>query len=150
MDVDATALEGYVREAMHLAREAALAGDGPFGAVLVDERGVIVERERNRVAEHANPLAHAEMNAIRALCRRLNTQTLSGYSLYTNAAPCPMCFSAMVIVGITRLGFGAPRAAGTFPDIGIAELANRSGTRRIEVHDGILRHEAVAQLSHLA
>ncbi|WBQ03893.1 nucleoside deaminase [Kribbella sp. CA-293567] len=143
-------LESYVREAMQLAERAAKMGSRPFGAVLVDAAGEVVARDRNRVAELADPLAHAEVNLIRAQCRATDTLTLAGFGIYTNAEPCAMCFSAMVNVELAVLGYGAPREPGTFPDIGIEELSSRSGPQRIEVHAGVLRAEAEAQRDRLA
>ncbi|WP_162605488.1 deaminase [Jiangella ureilytica] len=141
--------ESHVREAMRLAEEAAAAGNRPFGAVVVDAHGVVVVRERNRVAEWRDPLAHAEINAIRAACRAAGTVTLTGFRLYTNAAPCAMCLSAMVIAGIAVVGYGAPREPGTVPAVGVAELASRSGPNRIEIQSDLVRAEAVAQLKRL-
>jgi tRNA(Arg) A34 adenosine deaminase TadA len=78
--------------------------------------------------------------------RRRRTLTLDGLGLFTNAAPCAMCVAAMVTAGIAVLGFGAPRAAGTWPDVGVGELVRRSGPRRIEVYSGLLLDETAAQL----
>ena len=59
-----------MQEALALAEEAALAGEIPIGAVVVDREGRIIGRGRNR-REEGDPLAHAEMLAKigRASCR---------------------------------------------------------------------------------
>ena len=68
---------------------------GPFGAVIVKD-GEIVSSSHNTVIESNDPTAHAEVNAIRSACKKLNTHDLSGCILYTSAEPCPMCLSAII------------------------------------------------------
>ena len=68
---------------------------GPFGAVIVKD-GEIISSAHNTVIENNDPTAHAEVNAIRKACEKLNTHDLSGCKLYTSAEPCPMCLSAII------------------------------------------------------
>ena len=68
---------------------------GPFGAVIVKD-GEIISSSHNTVIESNDPTAHAEVNAIRKACQKLNTHDLSGCILYTSAEPCPMCLSAII------------------------------------------------------
>ena len=68
---------------------------GPFGAVIVKD-GEIISSAHNTVIERNDPTGHAEVNAIRKACEKLNTHDLSGYVLYTSAEPCPMCLSAII------------------------------------------------------
>ncbi|MDD8016577.1 MAG: nucleoside deaminase, partial [Acidobacteriota bacterium] len=69
-----------------------LAG-GPFGACIVKD-GRVVATARNTVLKN-DSTAHAEVNAIRKACRKLDTFDLSGCEIYSTAEPCPMCFSAI-------------------------------------------------------
>lgn len=68
---------------------------GPFGAVIVKD-GEIISFAHNTVIESKDPTAHAEVNAIRKACEKLNTHDLLGCVLYTSAEPCPMCLSAII------------------------------------------------------
>jgi tRNA(Arg) A34 adenosine deaminase TadA len=69
---------------------------GPFGAVVVDTKTQsIVACSSNSVTTQNDPTAHAEVNAIRAACKKLNKFDLSGHSMYTSCEPCPMCFGAI-------------------------------------------------------
>jgi tRNA(Arg) A34 adenosine deaminase TadA len=69
-------------------------GDGgPFGAAIVKNEEII-SSAHNNVISHHDPIAHAEINAIRQACAKLGTEKLSGYTLYTSAEPCPMCLAA--------------------------------------------------------
>lgn len=72
---------------------------GPFGAVIVKD-GEIISSAHNTVIESNDPTAHAEVNAIREACKKLNTHDLSGCVLYTSAEPCPMCLSAIIWANI--------------------------------------------------
>lgn len=68
---------------------------GPFGAVVVKNQSIIATGH-NTVIESKDATAHAEINAIRNACQVLNTNDLSGCTLYVNAEPCPMCLSAII------------------------------------------------------
>lgn len=61
-----------MHEALALARQAAEAGDVPVGAVVLDAAGRIIGRGCNTREAHGDPLAHAEILAIREA-----TQTLA-------------------------------------------------------------------------
>jgi tRNA(Arg) A34 adenosine deaminase TadA len=81
---------------------------GPFGAVVVrDSR--IVGRGWNQVTSTNDPTAHAEVAAIRAACRRLETFQLDDCELYTSCEPCPMCLAAIYWARIKRVYFGNTR-----------------------------------------
>ena len=56
--------EGYMRQALDLAREAAARGEVPVGCVIV-QGGRVVGRGRNRREEKQHTQSHAEMEAIR-------------------------------------------------------------------------------------
>jgi len=75
---------------------------GPFGAVIVKD-GKIISKAHNTVIENFDPTAHAEVNAIREACKKLNTHDLSGCTLYASAEPCPMCLSAIIWANIKEV-----------------------------------------------
>ncbi len=79
---------------------------GPFGAVIVDEKGIIIANGNNRVLKNNDPTAHAEIVAIRNACEKLGTYDLSGCTLYTSCEPCPMCLSAIIWANIKTVYFG--------------------------------------------
>ena len=65
--------EKFMREAIRLAVENVKQGTGgPFGAVVVKE-GKIIAACANTVTPDCDPTAHAEVNAIREACRKLDT-----------------------------------------------------------------------------
>ena len=67
---------------------------GPFGAIVV-KNGEIVGVGQNHVTRLNDPTAHAEIQAIREACQRLNTFQLDDCELYTSCEPCPMCLGAI-------------------------------------------------------
>lgn len=104
-----------MQAALEEARFAALRGEVPIGALLVDSRsGEIVVRAGNRGIEHADPTAHAEIQVIRAMCERLGVQRLPEFDLYITLEPCPMCAAAISFARIRRLVYGAhdPKSGG--------------------------------------
>lgn len=68
---------------------------GPFGAIVVDKNGTVIGQGFNSVTSTNDPTAHAEIVAIRAACKHLNSFQLTGCTIYTSCEPCPMCLSAI-------------------------------------------------------
>ncbi len=78
---------------------------GPFGSVIVKD-GKVIGRGHNCVlAKHA-PTCHGEMEAIRDAAANLGTHDLRGCTLYTTAAPCPMCRGAILWANIHEVYYG--------------------------------------------
>lgn len=79
---------------------------GPFGAAIIDKNGNIISVSSNTVLRDNDPTAHAEVNAIREACKKINSYDLSECILYTTAYPCPMCLSAIIWANIKKIYFG--------------------------------------------
>ncbi len=109
-----------MRRALAAAREAALAGEVPVGAVVArgDEILAVAANERE---SSADPTAHAELLALRRAAARLSSWRLAGCTLYATLEPCPMCAGAAHAARISRLVYAAPDpkagAAGTLYDL---------------------------------
>jgi tRNA(adenine34) deaminase len=130
----------YLRQALHLAREAAAAGEVPVGAVVACE-GVVVGTGANRTVRDSDATAHAEMLAIRAASRALGRWRLDGCTLYVTLEPCAMCAGAIVLARVDRVVFGAwdPKAgmAGSVGDL----LRHPRLNHRPEVSAGAMEDE---------
>ena len=98
--------EGFMREALKLAREAERAGEVPVGAVVV-VGGEVIGRGRNAPVAQNDPTAHAEMVALREAAATLGNYRLEGSTLYSTLEPCVMCAGALVAARVERLVFGA-------------------------------------------
>lgn len=102
--------EGYMNEALRLAREAAAAGEVPVGCVIAGPDGRVIGRGRNRREENADATAHAEIEAIREACAALGDWRLEGCRLYVTLEPCPMCAGAIINARVPALFYGAREA----------------------------------------
>ncbi|WP_342151366.1 nucleoside deaminase [Methylorubrum sp. SB2] len=93
--------EGYLREAVEIARANVAEGGRPYGAVIV-RGGEVVARAANGIHVSHDPSDHAEMAALRAASRKLGTPKLDGCIVYASGQPCPMCHAAMRLAGVER------------------------------------------------
>ena len=125
--------------------EAAAAGaaqEVPVGAVLVDGDGQIVAAAGNRVERDHDPMAHAEMLALREGAARLGQKRLDGCDLYVSLEPCPMCAAAISLAHIRRLYFAAYDPKGGGVEHGARIFDQPSCQHRPEVYGGIAEREA--------
>ena len=97
--------EGYMRQALDLAREAAECGEVPVGCVIV-QGDRVVGRGRNRREEKQHTQSHAEMEAIRQANEALVSWRLDECTLYVTLEPCPMCAGAILNARIPRVYYG--------------------------------------------
>lgn len=122
-------------------------GDVPVGAVILDPHGACIAVGHNKRGEDADPLAHAEIVAMRAASIRLDTWNLSGCTLVVTLEPCPMCAGAAVMAHIRRIVFGAwddkLGACGSVWDIPRDPHVGRTS----EVYGGVLAKEGSAILT---
>src|SRR5437899_218324 len=134
--------EGFMLQALELARQAEANGEVPVGAlVLVD--GEVCGRGFNSPIRSSDPTAHAEIMALREAAGRLQNYRLETATLYATLEPCVMCAGALVAARIQRLVFGARdlRFGGVRSKFRLAdsELLNH----RIEVVEGVLASECL-------
>ena len=78
---------------------------GPFGACIVKD-GKIIGRGSNHVLKNNDPTAHAEIMAIRDVCKNIGSYDLTGCEIYTSCYPCPMCLSAIMLANIKVIYYG--------------------------------------------
>jgi tRNA(adenine34) deaminase len=137
----------FMRIALAEARTAALHGDVPVGAVVVDARGNEVARGHNRREADADPVAHAEVVAIRRAAESLGTWRLEGCTLFVTLEPCAMCAGALVNARIARLVYGArdPKAGAVETLFRIADDPRLN--HRVFISGGVLAEDAAALLT---
>jgi tRNA(adenine34) deaminase len=97
---------GWMARALEQARTAALRGEVPVGAVLVRD-GRLLAEAGNRTVSHADPTAHAEVEALRRGAARIGDWRLSGTTLYVTLEPCTQCAGALVLARVDRVVYGA-------------------------------------------
>ncbi|EKN63484.1 nucleoside deaminase [Schinkia azotoformans] len=92
----------FMKRAVELAVINVNEGGQPFGAVLVKNNEVVTEGV-NELHKTYDVSGHAELIAIRRAQAQLQTNNLSGYTMYASGEPCPMCLTAMYFAGIEEV-----------------------------------------------
>ncbi|WP_218083043.1 nucleoside deaminase [Anthocerotibacter panamensis] len=93
--------------ALEEAREAALHGDVPVGAVLLDGQRRLLVADHNRRECDQDPTAHAEILVLRRAAQALGRWRLNDCTLYVTLEPCPMCAGAILQARLGLLVYGA-------------------------------------------
>lgn len=117
---------------------------GPFGAVVV-YKGKIIGEGTNLVTSNNDPTAHAEVEAIRAACKTMNTFDLSGAVIYTSCEPCPMCLSAIYWARLDKIYYANTRTDAAqikFDDDLIYNEIPKEPNKRKIPSEQVLHHEA--------
>ncbi len=97
-----------MRRALELARAASALGEVPVGCVIYETAtGRVVGEGFNRRESDNDPIAHAEILAIRAAAHTVNDWRLNACTLVVTLEPCTMCAGAIVNARLGRLVFGA-------------------------------------------
>ena len=96
-----------MRLALGEAAQAAMLGEVPVGAVVVQD-GVVLGSGGNRRESAQDPTAHAEIIALREAARARQSWRLCDATLVVTQEPCPMCAGALVNARIRRVVYGCP------------------------------------------
>ncbi len=99
--------KSLMQEALKLAKEAAIKGDVPVGALVVDDLGTIIGIGGNLREQDNDPTAHAEIVAIRNAASKIGNYRLDDLTMVVTLEPCGMCAGAIAQSRIKRLVFGS-------------------------------------------
>ncbi|WJG69196.1 nucleoside deaminase [Spiroplasma ixodetis] len=97
--------QNYMEIALKLAKKAAINGDVPIGAIIVDENDNIIGRGFNKKEKDKDPTQHAEIIAIKKACKKNNNWRLLNCTIYTTLEPCLMCVGALLQTRIKHIVF---------------------------------------------
>ena len=129
-----------MQEALKEARRAERLGEVPVGAVIVCA-GEVIARGYNRREVDGDPVAHAEIIAIRQAAAIIGGWRLSGCTIYVTLEPCAMCAGALVNARLDTLVYGAsdPKAGfcGSLGDL----VRDSRLNHRLVVRSGVLEEE---------
>ena len=78
----------------------------PVGAVIA-LNGEIIASSCNSTEKEKDCTCHAEINAIKAACKKLKSKSLENCEMYVTLEPCAMCAGAIINARIKRLYIGA-------------------------------------------
>jgi tRNA(adenine34) deaminase len=99
--------KSLMQQAILLAKEAAIKGDVPVGALVADDAGTIVGMGANLREQENDPTAHAEIVAIRNAANKIGSYRLDDLTMVVTLEPCGMCAGAIAQSRIKRLVFGS-------------------------------------------
>ena len=138
--------EKYMREALRQAKKAYDLDETPIGCVIV-HGGKIIGRGYNRRNTDKNPLAHAEITAIRKASRKLGDWRLEECTMYVTLEPCQMCAGAIVQSRLTRVVTGCmnPKAGCAGSILNLLDM--KEFNHQVQLETGILREECRALMS---
>ncbi|MBI5129819.1 MAG: nucleoside deaminase [Rhodopseudomonas palustris] len=108
---------------------------GAFGAVIVRD-GEVLAATGNSVLRDNDPSAHAEVNAIRAACKKVGAPNLRGATMYTSCECCPMCYATAYWARLDRIFFAASWTdyADLFDDSNIgADMKHPYAKRKVRI-----------------
>ena len=136
-----------MQQAISLAKETAIKGDVPVGALVVDDSGNIVGQGANLREQENDPTAHAEIVAIRNAAKKIGNYRLDELTMVVTLEPCGMCAGAIAQSRIKRLVFGSfdekAGAVGSVWDL----LRDARAIYNPEVISGVLENECAKLLS---
>jgi len=134
--------KSLMQEAISLAKEAAIKGDVPVGALIVDDAGTIIGIGANLREQDNDPTAHAEIVAIRNAASKIGNYRLDDLTMVVTLEPCGMCAGAIAQSRIKRLVFGSfdekYGAVGSVWDL----LRDTRAIYRPEVLSGVLAEDS--------
>jgi len=136
-----------MQQALLLAIEAANHSDVPIGAIIVDEKGAVIGRGKNERVKNNDPLAHAEIMAIKDAASKLSNWRFDKLTLIVTIEPCAMCAGAIAQSRFKRLVFGSfDERGGAVGSLWNLIRDTRSLTQ-IEVVSGVLADDCALVLS---
>src|ERR671922_872268 len=121
-------------------------GNGEVGVVIA-RQGQVVYRGFNRINTSNDVTGHAEIDALRAVSKDMETLDLAEYTLYCTLEPCGMCTCACAWAHVGRIVFGAGReeVPGRYFELDGVSCAQlvRSAKSRLTVTPGVLRERCL-------
>ena len=135
-----------MKEAIRQAKKAWKIEEVPIGCVIVYQ-GKIIGRGYNRRTTDKNPLAHAEISAIKKASKVMGDWRLEECTLYVTLEPCQMCSGAIVQARIDQVIMGSmnPKAGCAGSILNILEMPQFN--HQVKVERGVLKEECSEMLS---
>ena len=129
-------LSQIVKIAYKEAEKAEEKGEVPVGAVIFNDKRII-SKAHNLVIYNKDPLAHAEILAIKKAVTKINKVDLKGFKIYSTLEPCLFCYSAISMYFINAIYFGAYDNSREDQEFGKLLDNNRIIGSRPEIYGGI-------------
>ncbi|NCT41369.1 MAG: response regulator [Alphaproteobacteria bacterium] len=99
--------EELMQKAIEIAeKNVQLGRGGPYGAILADAKGKILGQGANGIKSRIDPMAHAEVMAIRQAAERLGATELKDCTIYCSSQPTKIGQALIESVGIGKIYYG--------------------------------------------
>ena len=132
--------EKYMRIALKEAQNAVILDEVPVGAVIVKDDKILAKGHNLR--ERSNdPTSHAEINAIRKACKKINSWRLEGATIYVTVEPCSMCAGTLLQCRIGRIVYGASDPKGGAIESSLELFKAKNINHHPEILGGVLKEE---------
>ena len=138
--------EKYMKEAIRQAKKAWKIEEVPIGCVIVYQ-GKIIGRGYNRRTTDKNPLAHAEISAIKKASKVMGDWRLEECTLYVTLEPCQMCSGALVQSRIDEVVIGCMNAKAGCAGSVMNLLQVDGFNHQVKITQGVLEEECSSMLS---
>ena len=145
--------ETFLRLAIDIAKRTRLAGNHPFGAILVGPDGAVLMQAGNAHGDAGDRTGHAERLLMTKASMIYSADFLAGCTMYASAEPCAMCAGAVYWAGVGRVVYGLSerdlgQLIGPHPENLTMDLPCRTvfgaGQRKVEVVGPLLEAESRA------
>ena len=135
-----------MKEAIRQAKKAWKIEEVPIGCVIVYQ-GKIIGRGYNRRTTDKNPLAHAEISAIKKASKVMGDWRLEDCTMYVTLEPCQMCAGAIVQSRMKKVVIGSmnPKAGCAGSVLNLLQMAQFN--HQVEIERGVLEEECSTMLS---
>ena len=138
--------EKYMKQAIKQAKKAYALDEVPIGCVIV-AGDKIIARGYNRRNTDKNPLAHAELSAIRKASKKTGDWRLEDCTMYVTLEPCQMCAGAIVQSRMKRVVIGSMNAKAGCAGSVLNLLQMQQFNHQVEITRGVREEECSQMLS---
>ena len=134
----------FMAKALGFAREALVLGEFPVGCVIELDGKVIATGNRKSTRRKSNEIDHAEIIALRNLLESYVEVDLGEVTVYSTMEPCLMCFSTLIVNGVTKFVYGYEDAMGGGTNLPLDQLAPLYRDLQVEIEGGVKRKDCLA------
>ncbi len=139
--------EKYMRIALKEAQKAIIFDEVPVGAIIVKDDKIIA-RAFNKRETTNDPTSHAEVNAIRKACKKLNSWRLEDATIYVTVEPCSMCAGTLLQCRIGRIVYGAKDPKGGAIESSLKLFEAKNINHHPQILGGVLQQECSSIISN--
>jgi len=133
----------FMGKALDYARNAFSLGEFPVGCVIELDGKVIATGNRKSTRQKSNEIDHAEILALRNLLENCTDVDLGEVTVYSTMEPCLMCFSTLIVNGVTKFVYGYEDAMGGGTNLPLAQLAPLYRDIQLQIEGGVMRKDCL-------